>query len=52
MLYLFVYVDDVILMSTEVDMIGKVKMALKNLYKMEDKGNAEYFLGVEIRRKM
>ena len=48
-LYLLVYVDDVLLLSTDMDMIGEVKKSLMKLYKMEDKGESKYFLGVEIK---
>ena len=48
-LFLLVYVDDVILISTNMAMIVQIKTRLKSLYKMTDKGEAKYFLGVEIR---
>ena len=49
-LLLLIYVDDLILMSKSLEMVKNVKYRLSNLYKMVDKGEARYFLGVELRK--
>lgn len=47
-LFLLIYVDDIILASVEQDLIDKCKKELMEGFKMKDKGNLHYFLGLEI----
>lgn len=48
MLYLIVYVDDIILASASLDLINMVKKQLFNEFQIKDKGELKYFLGLEI----
>lgn len=46
--YLLLYVDDIILAGPKLDCLEKCKLALLNGFKMKDKGELRYFLGLEI----
>ncbi|EPZ35576.1 Integrase, catalytic core domain-containing protein [Rozella allomycis CSF55] len=45
-----IYVDDIIIMSKEIELINKTKDLLKTLYKVKDMGNIGWCLGIKINR--
>lgn len=49
-LRVLVYVDDLILVSNDLDMLAKFKIYLSDCFKMKDLGKAKYFLGIEMAR--
>lgn len=49
-LWLAIYVDDILLMSTCLKTIGEAKEQLMSIFKMKDLGPAKFFLGVEFKR--
>lgn len=46
--YLLIYVDDIVISGPNIDLINEVKNKLMTKFKMKDKGNLKYFLGLEI----
>ncbi|KAI5748286.1 hypothetical protein M8J77_023876 [Diaphorina citri] len=52
MLYLIVFVDDIILASKSIDLINIVKSQIGNVFKIKDKGQVKNFLGLEIEHDM
>lgn len=48
--YVLVYVDDLLLVSPKLDLIGKVKHTLASKYQMKDLGEVSMYLGVQIQR--
>lgn len=48
--YLAVYVDDLIIVGKEIVEIDKIKVDLKKEFSMDDRGDAEYILGMQIER--
>ena len=48
--YLAVYVDDLIIVGKEISEIDKVKADLRKEFDMDDRGDAEYILGMQIER--
>ena len=44
------YVDDIIPVSNDIELLMKEKMAIRCRFKMVDNGDIEYFLGMQIRR--
>jgi hypothetical protein len=46
--YLIIYVDDILVASSSDQAVLKAKKSLRALYTMKDLGEAEYFLGVKI----
>lgn len=49
-MYLLVYVDDLLLVTNDVAQLKSVKSALRSRFEMKDMGEAEFILGVQIRR--
>jgi transposase InsO family protein len=49
-LFLLVYVDDLLLVSNDMSQLESVKAALHSRFEMKDMGEAEFILGVQIRR--
>jgi hypothetical protein len=49
--YLIIYVDDILVVTASELALTKVKTLLSKLYKIKDLGIAEYFLGVKIERE-
>jgi hypothetical protein len=49
--YLIIYVDDILVVAASELALSKVKTLLSKLYEIKDLGNAEYFLGVKIERE-
>ena len=47
-LYLLVYVDDLVLTGNSVEEIENFKVFLKNKFKIKDLGELKYFLGIEV----
>ena len=45
------WVDDIILASSNMDMIHNMKESLSKRFKMDDRGELRWFLGIDIRRK-
>ncbi|KAK4410155.1 Retrovirus-related Pol polyprotein from transposon RE1 [Sesamum angolense] len=50
MMFLLVYVDDIIVIGPSLPLIQEVKDYLHNLFTIKDIGHARYFLGLEIAR--
>jgi len=50
--FVLVYVDDLLLVSPRMDMIGKVKASLAAKYQMKDLGEVSMYLGVQVRRSL
>ena len=48
LLYLLLYVDDIVMASPELEIINKYKEKLMREYEMKDKGELKHFLGLEI----
>jgi Reverse transcriptase (RNA-dependent DNA polymerase) len=49
--YLIIYVDDILVVAALESALTRVKAILTKLYEIKDLGNAEYFLGVKIERE-
>ena len=49
-MYLLVYVDDLLLVASDVDQLASVKARLGSCFDMKDMGEAQFILGVQIRR--
>ena len=47
-IYLFVYVDDIVITSSDQEGIQKLKQHLFNHFQTKDLGKLKYFLGIEI----
>ena len=47
-LYLLVYVDDLVITGNSVTEVEKFKVFLKNKFKIKDLGELKYFLGIEV----
>lgn len=47
-LYLLLYVDDIILASSSMDLIKNIKTQLASNFEVKDKGKLKHFLGLEI----
>ncbi|CAI7906854.1 unnamed protein product [Closterium sp. NIES-54] len=50
--YVLVYVDDLLLVSPCLELIGQVKEVLAQRYQMKDLGEVSTYLGVEVRRSV
>ncbi|CAI7811460.1 unnamed protein product [Closterium sp. NIES-53] len=50
--YVLVYVDDLLLVSPRLELIGQVKEVLAQRYQMKDLGEVSMYLGVEVRRSV
>jgi len=48
LVFVAVYVDDVILTGTDTTEIAQLKVYLDNTFKIKDLGRLHYFLGLEI----
>ena len=48
--FLVLYVDDILLMGNDIPMLESVKEWLKSCFSMKDLGEAEYILGIKIHR--
>ncbi|CAI7921927.1 unnamed protein product, partial [Closterium sp. NIES-53] len=51
-MYVLVYVDDLLLVSPRLELIGQVKEVLAQRYQMKDLGEVSTYLGVEVRRSV
>ncbi|CAI7821239.1 unnamed protein product [Closterium sp. NIES-53] len=49
-LSLYLYVDDILLMSSSMVLLNEVKGLLSSRFRMKDLGEAKYYLGVQIER--
>ena len=49
-MFLLVYVDDLLLVASDASQLESVKAALQGRFEMKDMGEAEFILGVQIRR--
>lgn len=49
-LVILVYVDDILIASTDDDMVNELKTRLSTAFKLRDLGAPKYFLGLEIAR--
>ena len=47
---LLVYVDDILIASSDVDVVNRFKLFLDNKFKLKDLGTLKYFLGLEVAR--
>ncbi|CAI7900183.1 unnamed protein product [Closterium sp. NIES-53] len=50
--YVLVYVDDLLLVSPRLELIGQVKEVLAQRYQIKDLGEVSTYLGVEVRRSV
>lgn len=50
MIYIFLYVDDILIASNDMVDVKKFKDLLKLAFEMKDWGNAKKILGIELRR--
>ncbi len=50
MLYLLVYVDDLLLVANDTAQLASVKAQLSSRFEMKDMGEAQFILGVQITR--
>jgi hypothetical protein len=48
--FLILYVDDILLIGNDIPMLEAVKISLKNSFSMKDLGEAAYILGIKIYR--
>ncbi|KAL0291581.1 UNVERIFIED_CONTAM: Retrovirus-related Pol polyprotein from transposon TNT 1-94 [Sesamum radiatum] len=48
--YLVLYVDDILLIGNDVEMLGEIKVWLSTQFSMKDMGEAYYILGIKIYR--
>ena len=46
--FLILYVDDILLIGNNIPMLETVKTSLKNSFSMKDLGEAAYILGIKI----
>ncbi|KAF7821923.1 Retrovirus-related Pol polyprotein from transposon TNT 1-94 [Senna tora] len=49
-IFLVLYVDDILLASSDQDLLNETKSFLSAAFEMKDLGEASYVLGIEIRR--
>lgn len=49
MIWLLIYVDDILVMGLRESNVQRAKRDLKTLFKMKDMGPVQYFLGVEFK---
>jgi len=49
-MFLTLYIDDILLARTDLEMINATKRWLSSVFKMKDMGEARYVLGVENQR--
>ena len=49
-IFLILYVDDILLIGNDIPMMESVKTSLKNSFSMKDLGEAAYILGIRIYR--
>jgi hypothetical protein len=49
--YLIIYVDEILVVAALESALTRVKIILAKLYEIKDLGNAEYYLGVKIERE-
>ena len=47
-IYLIVYVDDIVIISSDQDGIQKLKQHLFNHFQTKDSGKLKYFIGIEV----
>nr|AAM74249.1 Putative retroelement [Oryza sativa Japonica Group] len=50
LMFLILYVDDILLIGNDIPMLESVKTSLKNSFSMKDLGEAAYILGIRIYR--
>lgn len=50
MVYLLIYVDDIIITGNNTSQISSLIAQLDNMFSMKDLGPLSYFLGMEIKR--
>lgn len=50
-IYVILYVDDVIIITHEIDKMNKFKQYLSKQFEMKDMNEAQFFLGIKIERK-
>nr|AAV85747.1 Integrase core domain, putative [Oryza sativa Japonica Group]AAX92956.1 retrotransposon protein, putative, Ty1-copia sub-class [Oryza sativa Japonica Group]ABA92827.2 retrotransposon protein, putative, Ty1-copia subclass [Oryza sativa Japonica Group] len=50
LVFLILYVDDILLIGNDISMLESVKTSLKNSFSMKDLGEAAYILGIRIYR--
>ena len=50
MVFLVLYVDDILLIGNEVKILSDVKTWLANQFQMKDLGEASYVIGIQILR--
>ena len=50
MVFLILYVDDILLIGNNFEMLSKVKIQLATQFQMKDLGEAQYVLGIKIIR--
>ena len=50
LIFLILYVDDVLLASSDVNLLQEIKKFLSSNFDMKDLGEASYVLGIEIHR--
>ena len=48
MVFLILYVDDILLIGNDFQMLSKVKIQLATQFQMKDLGEAQYVLGIKI----
>ena len=48
MVFLILYVDDILLIGNDFEMLSKVKIQLATQFQMKDLGEAQYVLGIKI----
>ena len=48
--FLILYVDDILLIGNDIPMLESIKTSLKNSFSMKDLGEAAYILGIKIYR--
>ena len=51
MVFLIIYVDDILLIGNDFEMLSKVKIQLATQFQMKDLGEAQYVLGIKIIRE-
>jgi hypothetical protein len=49
-IFLILYVDDILLASSDVSLVSKTKRFLSSNFDMKDLGEASFILGIEIHR--
>lgn len=48
MVFLVLYVEDIVLIGNDIGMLSRVEIWLSNPFDIKDLGEASYFLGIEI----